>query len=199
MKETKPTSYRHEYLGEAVGNGTQVFDNIRLEPITKAQINSFGEITSGVDWGWYPDPWAFNRMSYDAARRTLYIFDELTRRKLNNFETARLVLSRIPEGEDVIADSAEKKSCGDYRDMGINCFDAVKKPGSVRTSIMWLQGLAAIVIDPVRCPDTAKEFTEYEYETTKDGDVTSAYPDADNHHIDGVRYGTNRIWLRVGT
>ena len=102
-------------------------------------------------------------MSYDAARRTLYIFDELTRRKLNNFETARLVLSRIPEGEDVIADSAEKKSCGDYRDMGINCFDAVKKPGSVRTSIM------------------------------------SAYPDADNHHIDGVRYGTNRIWLRVGT
>lgn len=199
LKKTKPTSYRHEYLGEAVGNGTQVFDNIRLEPITKAQINSFGEITSGVDWGWYPDPWAFNRMSYDAARRTLYIFDELTRRKLNNFETARLVLSRIPEGEDVIADSAEKKSCGDYRDMGINCFDAVKKPGSVRTSIMWLQGLAAIVIDPVRCPDTAKEFTEYEYETTKDGEVTSAYPDADNHHIDGVRYGTNRIWLRVGT
>ena len=98
-----------------------------------------------------------------------------------------------------IADSAEKKSCGDYRDMGINCFDAVKKPGSVRTSIMWLQGLASIVIDPVRCPDTAKEFTEYEYETTKDGEVTSAYPDADNHHIDGVRYGTNRIWLRVGT
>ena len=31
---------------------------------------------------------------------------------------------------------------------------------------------------------------EYEYETTKDGEVTSAYPDADNHHIDGVRYGT---------
>ncbi|MFQ7727514.1 MAG: PBSX family phage terminase large subunit [Ruthenibacterium lactatiformans] len=171
LKQTKPTSYRHEYLGEAVGNGTQVFDNIRLEPITKAQINSFGEITSGVDWGWYPDPWAFNRMSYDAARRTLYIFDELTRRKLNNFETARLVLSRIPEGEDVIADSAEKKSCGDYRDMGINCFDAVKKPGSVRTSIMWLQGLASIVIDPVRCPDTAKEFSEYEYAVAKDGEV----------------------------
>ena len=115
LKKTKPTSYRHEYLGEAVGNGTQVFDNIHLEPITKAQINSFNEITSGVDWGWYPDPWAFNRMSYDAARRTLYIFDELTRRKLNNFETARLVQSRIPEGEDVIADSAEKKSCADYR------------------------------------------------------------------------------------
>lgn len=150
LKETKPTSYRHEYLGEAVGNGTQVFDNIRLEPITKAQINSFGEITSGVDWGWYPDPWAFNRMSYDAARRTLYIFDELTRRKLNNFETARLVLSRIPEGEDVIADSAEKKSCADYRDCGIRCFEANKGPGSVNQSMKWLQDLQSVWFDGVR-------------------------------------------------
>ena len=198
LKKTKPTSYRHEYLGEAVGNGTQVFDNIRLEPITKAQINSFGEITSGVDWGWYPDPWAFNRMSYDAARRTLYIFDELTRRKLNNFETARLVLSRIPEGEDVIADSAEKKSCADYRDCGIRCIEANKGPGSVNQSMKWLQGLSAIVIDPVRCPDTAKEFSEYEYAVAKDGEVIPGYVDADNHHIDGVRYGTNRIWTRRG-
>ena len=198
LKKTKPTSYRHEYLGEAVGNGTQVFDNIRLESITKAQINSFNEITSGVDWGWYPDPWAFNRMSYDAARRTLYIFDELTRRKLNNFETARLVQSRIPEGEDVIADSAEKKSCADYRDCGIRCFEANKGPGSVNQSMKWLQGLSAIVIDPVRCPDTAKEFSEYEYAVAKDGEVIPGYVDADNHHIDGVRYGTNRIWTRRG-
>ena len=199
LRDTNPAAYEHEYLGKVTGSGAEVFDNLQSRRITDEEISRFDRIYNGVDWGFYPDPWAFNRMHYDAARRTLYIFDELTRRKLNNFETARLVLSRIPEGEDVIADSAEKKSCGDYRDMGINCFDAVKKPGSVRTSIMWLQGLAAIVIDPVRCPDTAKEFTEYEYETTKDGEVTSAYPDADNHHIDGVRYGTNRIWLRVGT
>ena len=151
-----------------------------------------------MDWGWYPDPWAFNRMSYDAARRTLYIFDELTRRKLNNFETARLVQSRIPEDEDVIADSAEKKSCADYRDSGIRCFEANKGPGSVNQSMKWLQGLSAIVIDPVRCPDTAKEFSEYEYETAKDGEVIPGYVDADNHHIDAVRYGTNRIWTRRG-
>lgn len=198
LQTTKLTSYRHEYLGEAVGNGTQVFDNIRLEPIGKKQIASFGEIIGGVDWGWYPDPWAFNRTAYDAARRTLYIFDELTRRKCNNFETAALVKARIGEGEDVIADSAEKKSCGDYRDCGIRCFDAVKRPGSVAQSMKWLQGLATIVIDPEKCPDTAKEFSEYEYETGRDGEVLQAFVDADNHHIDAVRYATNRIWLRVG-
>lgn len=199
IRKTRPTTYRHEYLGEAVGNGTQVFDNIRLERITPAKIKSFGEIVSGVDWGWYPDPWAFNRTAYDAARRTLYIFDEATRRKLNNFETGKIVQERVEPGENVIADSAEKKSCGDYRDMGINCFDAVKRPGSVVSSMRWLQGLAAIVIDPERCPDTAREFAEYEYETAKDGEVIQAYVDADNHHIDAVRYATNRIWLRVGT
>lgn len=199
IKATKPTKYRHEYLGEAVGNGTQVFDNIRLEELSNKRIRSFGDALNGVDWGWYPDPWAFNRCWYDAGRRTLYIFDELTRLKTNNQETARLVLSRIERWETVTADSAEMKSCGDYRDAGIRCREAVKGPGSVRESMKWLQGLTAIIIDPRRCPDTAKEFTEYEYETGKDGEVLPGYVDADNHHIDAVRYATNRLWMRRGT
>ena len=199
IKATKPTKYRHEYLGEAVGNGTQVFDNIRLEELSNKRIRSFGDALNGVDWGWYPDPWAFNRCWYDAGRRTLYIFDELTRLKTNNQGTARLVLSRIERWETVTADSAEMKSCGDYRDAGIRCREAVKGPGSVRESMKWLQGLTAIIIDPRRCPDTAKEFTEYEYETGKDGEVLPGYVDADNHHIDAVRYATNRLWMRRGT
>lgn len=60
----------------------------------------------------------------------------------------------------------------------------------------WLQSLAAICIDPKRCPDTAREFGEYEYEVGKDGQVLPGYPDADNHHIDAVRYATNRLWTR---
>lgn len=109
LRQTNPTKYRHEYLGEAVGNGTQVLDNLRLEPIGKAKIATFGEIVSGADWGWYPDPWAFNRTYYDASRRTLYIFDEATRNKTNNFDTAAIVKKRIGQGELVIADSAEPK------------------------------------------------------------------------------------------
>jgi phage terminase large subunit len=65
--------------------------------------------------------------------------------------------------------------------------------------MQWLQGLHGIYIDPARCPVTAKEFGEYEYETARDGEVLPGYVDADNHHIDAVRYATNRIWLRKGT
>lgn len=152
------------------------------------------QIKGGED----PDPWAFNRCHYDAARKTLYIFDELTRLRTSNEETAKLVQQRIESWESVTADSAEMKSCADYRAFGILCREAVKGPGSVNQSMKWLQGLTAIVIDPHRCPDTAKEFSEYEYEVGRDGTVLPGYVDADNHHIDAVRYAVNRIWMRRG-
>ena len=199
LKATNPTGYRHEYMGEVVGSGTEVFQNLDLRPITADEIRQFDRITSGVDWGWYPDPWAFNRMHYDAGRRTLYLFDELTRRRTSNQDTGKLVMERIDEDELVVADSAEEKSCNDYRSYGIRCRGAEKGPGSVNYSMKWLQSLNSIVIDPDRCPDTAKEFREYEYERDdKTGEVLEGYPDAANHHIDAVRYGTNMIWKRRG-
>lgn len=199
LKETNETAYRHEYLGEVVGSGTQVFENLKIVPISDSVISQFDRILNGVDWGWFPDPWAFNRCHYDAARRTLYIFDELTRRRTGNRETAALVLGRIGTGETVTADSAEEKSISDYKAYGISCRSAEKGPGSVNYSTKWLQSLAAIVIDPERCPDTAREFSEYEYERDKKtGEILQGYPDLNNHHIDAVRYATNRIWKRRG-
>lgn len=199
LKQTNPTAYRHEYGGEVVGCGTQVFDNLAIEPIADEKIKEFDRVSSGVDWGWYPDPFAFNRIHFDAARRTLYIFDELTRRKTSNQETAALVKGRIEPEEMLIADSAEPKSVSDYRSYGIACRAAEKGPDSVKYSMKWLQSLAKIVIDPARCPDTAKEFSEYEYERdSKTGEILQGYPDVNNHHIDAVRYATNKIWKRRG-
>ncbi|MEM5767487.1 MAG: terminase large subunit, partial [Bacillota bacterium] len=71
--------------------------------------------------------------------------------------------------------------------------------GSVEYRMKWLQSLDAIVIDPERCPDTVKEFSEYEYERDpKTNDVLEGYPDINNHHIDAVSYGTFSIWRRRG-
>ena len=199
LRLTNITGYRHEYLGEVVGSGTEVFENLDLRTITEDELGQFDRITSGVDWGWYPDPWAFNRVHYDAGRRTLYVFDELTRRRTSNLDTGKLVKERIPADEMIIADSAEEKSCSDYRSYGLRCRGADKGPGSVNYSMKWLQSLPKIVIDPARCPDTAKEFSEYEYERDeKTGEVLEGYPDAANHHIDAVRYATNKIWKRRG-
>lgn len=199
LKGTNDTAYRHEYLGEVVGSGTQVFENLKLEAITDSQVSQFDRIFNGVDWGWYPDPFAFNRCHYDAARRTLYIFGELTRRRTANRDTAELVKQMTYPNELVTADSAEPKSIGDYVSCGLRCRGVEKGTGSVEYRHKWLQSLTAIVIDPVRCPDTAKEFSEYEYERDKrTGEVLAGYPDVDNHHIDAVSYGLYPVWKRRG-
>lgn len=199
LRATNERAFRHEYLGVVTGTGGAVFENVQLREISQKEIDTFDRIYNGLDWGYFPDPWAFNRMHYDAARRILYIFDELTRIKMGNRGTAdELIKKGITIKDKLTADSAEPKSVADYKSYGLWCRGAIKGPGSIEYSMKWLQALTAIVIDPERCPDTAKEFMHYEYERDKDGTPVQGYPDRDNHHIDAVRYGTEDIWKKRG-
>lgn len=199
LQSVNPSAYEHEYLGIPNGNGGMVFDNVSAEEITYEQISRFDRVLNGLDWGYYPDPWAFNRMHFDSARRTLYIFDELQAQKKGNRETADMLIAHgITYADRITADSAEPKSVGDYKAYGLDCRGAAKGPGSIEYSMKWLQSLVKIVIDPKRCPHTFEEFTTYEYERNKDGEVISGYPDGNNHHIDACRYATEHIWRRRG-
>lgn len=199
LKEKNETAYRHEYLGEIVGSGSAVFENLKIEPIPPELVKTFDRRLYGVDWGYYPDPWAFNGVYYIPSLRTLYIYDEATARRKSNLDTAEIIRNHGVTGADrITADSAEPKSIGDYRAYGLSCRGAAKGPGSVEYSHKWLQSLDCIWIDPKTCPDTAKEFSEYEYARDKDGEIIDGYPDVDNHHIDAVRYATEDIWRRRG-
>lgn len=200
LKAVNPAAYEHEYLGEANGTGGLVFENVQLRSITDEEIAQFDRPLQGVDWGYFPDPWAWNKCHYDAARMTLYIFDELRMFKAGNRETSDALINQkgVKPSDLLIADSAEPKSIGDYRDYGLSCRGAEKGPESVKYSMKWLQSLRAIVIDNERCPETAEEFLNYELEMDKDGNFISEYPDKNNHHIDAVRYATNLIWRRRG-
>ena len=199
LKETNERAYQHEYLGIPTGNGGSVFENLELREITDDEISTFDRIYNGVDWGFFPDPWAFNRCYYDSARRKLYIFSEKTANKKRNEETAQMLLDDGFTREDLItADSAEPKSVADYQKYGLRCVMARKGPGSVERSMQWLQRLESIVIDSKRCPNTAAEFIGYEYERNREGEIISGYPDANNHHIDAVRYSTESIWNKPG-
>lgn len=101
----------------------------------------------------------------------------------------------------IIADpgAGGDRNVADFRDYGFRMREAKKGPGSVAYGIRWLQALRAIVIDPERCPETAKEFSEYEYERdVKTGEVLEGYPDAANHSIDAARYALEPVWKRRG-
>lgn len=200
LKEVNPKAYEHEYLGIANGNGGNIFDNVVIREITNDEMKIFDRIYMGLDWGWYPDKYAWTKMHYDSARQTLYIFDEYTCNKQSNRQTYDYLLTNkgLKPNDLIIADSAEPKSIGDYKDYGAFIRPAKKGPDSVAYSMKWLQSLKSIIIDNVRCPDCATEFLEYEYERTKEGEVISGYPDKNNHCIDSVRYGLNDIWKRRG-
>lgn len=199
LKRTNERAYQHEYLGIATGTGGNVFENVDVRKITDEERRSFDRIYMGVDWGWYPDPFAWVKMHFDAARRTLYILDEYRCNKQGNRETADYLMQEkgVTSADLITADSAEPKSVGDYRSYGLACRAVEKGPGSVDYSMKWLQSLNRIVIDE-SCKGTAEEFLEYEYERTKDGEIISGYPDRDNHSIDAVRYGTYPIWRKRG-
>lgn len=197
LKDTNERAYRHEYLGEAVGTGGNVFDNLELREITDKEIASFDRIYQGVDWGWFPDPFAFIRLHYDRARETIYLINEIYENKLPNETAAGMINGRGYTDAYITCDSAEPKSVSDFRDCGLPAKEAIKGPGSVDYGMKWLQK-RKIVIDRRRTPNAYEEFVNYEYEHDRDGNWISGYPDADNHIIDATRYALERVFSRMG-
>lgn len=201
LKEINPLAYDHEYGGNPNDEGGSVFNNLTLRSITEDEIRGFDRIYNGIDWGWYPDPFRFHRVSYCAGEGRLCVFDEISGNKMPNREIyQRLKVHGLSKQDRITADSGGEgpKSIADLREMGLQVRRARKGPGSVAYSMKWLSSLKEIVIDPARCPCAAKEFMNYQYETTEAGEVISGYPDRDNHSIDAIRYALEEVWRRRG-
>ena len=75
--------------------------------------------------------------------------------------------------------------------------DCQKFPGCVMYRIKWLQN-RRIVIDPKRTPNAWREFSQYEYMQSKDGEFLADVPDKENHCIDSVSYALDRVIYRRG-
>lgn len=88
----------------------------------------------------------------------------------------------------VYCDAAEPRSIAELREHGIKAIKAHKGPGSIEHGENWLDDLEAIVIDPKRCPNTAREFENIDYQIDKEGNTIPRLEDKDNHSIDAVRY-----------
>ena len=189
IKNTKPLKYRWEYLGEAIGSGVVPFDNLIFEKITDEQIANFDNIRQGGDFGYATDPLAFLRMHYDRTRRTLHIFDEIYGVKISNRQLANMIKNKGYHTTMTIFDSAEPKSIDEIRGYGIRCKGAIKGPDSVEFGERWLDDLEKIIIDPIRCPNAAREFESIDYESDKNGNPLPRLADKDNHTIDACRYG----------
>lgn len=205
-KQNNRRAYENIYLGIVTGTGQNVFENVELREITDEEIAAFDYLYSGIDWGYYPDPFAFSTSSFNASKQTLYIFDELYMNKQGNYEAFQKLSEHMKTHgmniarDRITADSAEPKSIADFRAWGGNVRGAIKGIGSREAGFKWLQGLKKIVIDPARCPHIADEFTLFEYEIDKrTGEIMSGYPQGQpDHGIDTVRYSLESVWRHGG-
>ena len=217
LREINESAYRHEYLGEAIGTGGEVFPNLQAREITDAEIDQLQYIYSGCDFGFAQDPMAYIRAAYDEKHDTIYLIDEIYKKHMSNKQLADEIKRRgydstgryshyaspmmgftsseIPA--TVICDCAEPKSIADLQNEGIKAIACRKFAGCVQYRIKWLQQ-RRIIIDPKRTPNAWREFSSYEYEVSKDVEILSDLPDRDNHTIDSLAYALDRIIYRRG-
>ena len=191
LRDSNLKLYEHEYLGIVTGTGGEVFTNVKLEPIPQKLVDTFTSENRGLDYGFAVDPLAFNTMHYDRKHKRLYIYREIDKVGLSNRAAVDLIKKENKRNDYVYADSAEPKSIHEMNQLGLRVIGVKKGPDSVEYGVKFLQDLNEIIIDDEQCPETAREFLNYEYERDANGNFKAKYPDKDNHHIDSVRYGLN--------
>ena len=192
LKDTKPEAYEHEYLGVATGTGGNVFDNVTIRTIDDEEMEQLksGYVLRGIDWGFATDPASYCELRLIGSK--LYILDEIYQQRLSNRRLIEMLKERNVGANLIVCDSANPKDIQELRENGILAQACYKFPGSVDSGLKWLQDLDEIIIDSRRTPNAAKEFVEYEYEQTRDGQYISSYPDKNNHFLDGCRYALGK-------
>lgn len=187
LRITNERAWLNEYMGEVTGSGGQVFDNLELRSITDDEIRRFGTFYNGLDFGFAVDPDAFSRWAYDRGARKLYAISEYYGSQTNIDDLSGKI--RALAGRELVrCDSADPRMISELKRRGVNAVGVKKGPGSVEHGMRWLQNQGAIVVDPMRTPNIAREFRRYEYMQDRNGNFLSAYPDKDNHQIDSLRY-----------
>lgn len=197
LKAVNPDAYKHEYLGEPIGLGTEIFKLLEVRDITDEEIERQERIYQGQDWGWEPDPKAFIRCSYSHVTETIMILAEMGGTCIRTKNMAQMIIDAGFDDYEIRCGVDEPEHINDFRDMGLSARHAIVTPGSVRRTHEWLQ-CRKIIVDPKRTPKIYKELIEYEHDVDKNGEIIDGYPDKNNHWIDALRYATSPLSMKRG-
>ena len=192
LRVSNERAYRHMYLGEVTGTGGQVFDNLRIRPIGDGELDALSAFYNGLDFGFASDPDALTRWAWSPGRRTLYAVAEFYKSRTLTDALAEAVRG-IADGQTVYCDSEDPRAIAELRRRGVRAAGVRKGPGSVRAGLKWLQDLSAIVIDPARTPNIAREFSGYAYLRDREGNVLPEPEGRDDHTVDSARYALSPL------
>lgn len=193
MKKNRPKRYRVAGLGEWGVEEGLVFDNWRVEDLSKL-IPTFDKIYCGMDFGYAVDPNALIKVHIDMARKIIYVFGEYYKAGMLDDELVRV--SKEMFGRNFITcDNADPKTIDYLALNGVNAVPAVKGADSVNRGIRWLQAYE-IIIDK-NCVHTIDEISKYSWLVDKHGNTMAKPVDIDNHLMDALRYATEPLQLNT--
>lgn len=153
----------------------------------------------GLDFGYSSDPNAGNRCWIDTEANVLYIDLEYHEVKQEIVFIPDRLIEIFPNIRQsaLRCDSARPETISYLKQSGLyGAVGAKKGQGSVEDGIEHMRGFSQIIIHP-RCHHTAREFARYSYKIDKlSGDILPKLVDADNHHIDALRYALEPVMRR---
>lgn len=138
-----------------------------------------------IDFGFSQDPAAILEIRYSDGQ---YWINEIA------FETGLLnsdihsILQGVQIGRSpVVADSAEPKSIAELRRHGLNIYESIKGPDSIRHGIKAMHEQHFHITK--ESINVIRELRNYAYAKNKDGEFEGKPVDRFNHGIDAARYG----------
>lgn len=190
--ENESDQYYYEVytLGNWGVLGNLIFNNWEVQDISD-KIDQFDNVFYGLDWGFYPDPFAFVKLHVDTKREIIYIYDELYLYQRTNDTLIEKTKEKYEGGRQIIADSAEPKSIQHFKNNGVRIKGAEKGPGSIEHGIKKLKDYRIIIHKD--CPKAKTEFSLYKYKENKNGEVLPTPVDKNNHIIDCTRYALEEL------
>lgn len=190
--------YKIYALGEFATLDKLIFPKYEKKIINKDNITNLKSYF-GLDYGFINDPSAFMHVKIDEQNKVLYIVEEYVRKNLTNDKIANAIIDLGYSKEEIKADSAERKSNQELRNLGIRRLaDAQKGPGSVMQGIQYIMQYD-IVVDE-RCVKTIEELENYTWKKDKKTNEYINEPvDSYNHCIDAIRYAIqDNIYRQYG-
>lgn len=191
--------YKIYALGEFATLDKLVFPKYEKRLLDKQELTHLPAFF-GLDYGFINDPSAFMHIRIDDKNKRLYVVEEYVRKGLTNDKISEAIKALGYAKEEIRADSAEKKSNQELRNLGIpRVIDAQKGPGSVMQGIQYLLQYDWVVDE--RCVKLLEELENYTWKKDKKTNEYINEPvDSYNHCIDAIRYALqDRIYQSKST
>ena len=181
----KPDKFHRDVLGlVSQGKKGRIFTNVNT--LTYAQFRALPFPSFyGLDFG-FNDPNALTEMKSHNNR--LYIHELIYEGGLTNDELVKKMKTKgITRAGKIFADSSEPIAIKTLRQAGFVVIPSLKGPDSINAGIRALQNVELFVTET--STNIIHEFEEYSWALDANKEPTDEPEDANNHAIDGIRYG----------